>query len=119
MLWYQFSLRSLVLLTTFVVVLCSLGVCTYWQFSVIIGICGIAGRIAARRDFGYLVGSIFGVLFTLIAFSLAGELDHVLMLVGLRPDMLLWTVLETVVALIGVIFGGVLGGLIIRKPPGK
>jgi hypothetical protein len=34
--WYQFTPQSLFLLTAFVAVLCSIGVCTHWAFSAIL-----------------------------------------------------------------------------------
>ena len=50
--WYQFNIRSLLVLTTFAAILCSLGVCTHWGVSVVFGIAvviaGIAGRIGLR-----------------------------------------------------------------------
>ena len=69
--WYQFSLRSLLLLTVFVAVLCSLGVCTHWLVSVAIAVTvaigGIAGRIVAGTRLGFVQGVVFAVQFVLMA----------------------------------------------------
>ncbi len=50
--WQQFSIRSLLLLTTFVAVLCSLATCTDWIVSAELGttvlMAWIAGRIVAN-----------------------------------------------------------------------
>ena len=46
--WYQFGLRSLLLLTLFVAVLCLIGVCTHWLISVAIGMIVVVGGFAGR-----------------------------------------------------------------------
>jgi len=61
--WYQFSLRSLLLLTLFVAVLCSIGVCThYWLVSVaaaaIFLLGGTMGRIVAGSRVGFWQGGL-------------------------------------------------------------
>ena len=58
--WYQFSLRSLLLFTVFVAVLCSIGVCTDWSFVAVTAAGGIAGGIVARRWLGLVIGSLSG-----------------------------------------------------------
>jgi len=49
---YQFGIRSLVLLTTFIAILCSLGVYTHWVASVVVAVdvllAVIAGRFVAK-----------------------------------------------------------------------
>ncbi len=65
--WYQFSLRSLLLLTLFVVVLCSLGVCTDWVVSAVIAVGGVMGGILARKWSGLVLGVISGIAFAFIA----------------------------------------------------
>ena len=70
--WYQFSLRSLLLLTLFVAVLCSLGVCTHWLVSAVVAmtvvIGGIAGRIVAGTRLGFVRGAVYAIAWLLIVF---------------------------------------------------
>src|SRR5580692_10658171 len=58
--WYQFSLRSLLLLTAFAAVVCSIGVYTHWLVSAVIGatvmIGGVAGKIVAGTRSGFVQG---------------------------------------------------------------
>ena len=64
--WYQFTLRSLMLLTLFVAVICSLGVCTHWLVSAVIAmfaLAGMAGRIVAGTRLGFVQGVVFGIQF--------------------------------------------------------
>ena len=69
--WYQFTLRSLLLFTFFVAVLCSISVCTHWMFpaiiveTVIVG--GLAGTIAAGSRVGFTQGVLGTIPFFLIA----------------------------------------------------
>jgi hypothetical protein len=115
--WYQFSLRSLLIFTLFVAVLCSIGISLHWIGSVIVGIGGIAGRIAARRDFGYLLGGLIGTL--LAAVALVGcvflldlfPLDFFPQALAIRHK--LRTILG-IAALIGDVLGGILGGIYAR-----
>ena len=55
--WYQFSLRSLFLLTVFVALLCSIGVCTDWSVAAVIGVGSITGGIIARNWRGMAVSN--------------------------------------------------------------
>lgn len=68
--WYQFSLRSLLLLTVFVGVLCALGIYTHWLFATVIGLTvlcgGIAGWIGARTRLGFVLGIVVAVSFVLL-----------------------------------------------------
>jgi hypothetical protein len=111
--WYQFSLRSLLLLTVFVAVLCFIGVCTNWLFSalaamtVLIG--GTAGRIVAGTRLGFVQGVLFGIQFALSCLFLP------------FPFLLNW---ESpwpwgVVLGIAVLIGGVLGGYSVRPRTGR
>ena len=97
--WYQFSLRSLLLLTLYVAVLCSLGICTHWIFSVVIGIGGIAGWIVARTWFGFLLGAMWALAFVLLIPALA-----------LNIPMALEDWQQYAILVIAAIVGGVLGG---------
>src|SRR5208282_5243379 len=65
--WYQFSLRSLLLLTVVVAVLCAIGVGTDWCVAAVIGVSGIAGGIVARRSVGFLLGVLAGNVGTCFA----------------------------------------------------
>ena len=46
--WYQYSLRLLLLLFVVVALLCSLGVCTHWLVSAVLGSAMLIGGIAGR-----------------------------------------------------------------------
>lgn len=65
--WYQFSLRSLLGLTAFVAVLCSIGLCIHWILSALISIVaavgGIAGWIVGRLCLGFAAGIVYGACF--------------------------------------------------------
>ena len=112
--WYQFRLRSLLLLTAFVAVLCSIGVCTHWVVSAVVGVSGVAGRIVARRNFGFLLGSLFGSVFAPITVILASFLGD-LVLAFVSPSEMLGTILGVIAALTGGVLGGVFGGLMARN----
>ena len=60
--WYQFSLRSVLLLTLVVAVLCSIGACTHWLVSVMLDsvvlIGGVTGRIVGGTGLGLVEGPI-------------------------------------------------------------
>jgi hypothetical protein len=70
--WYQFSVRSLLLLTVFAAVLCTIGVHMHWLLSAflatIVLVGGIAGRIVAGINRGFVwgvVGAVYSFLFSL------------------------------------------------------
>lgn len=111
--WYQFSIRSLLLLTTFVAVLCSLGLCTHWIFSVVIGsavlIGGIAGWIVARTRVGFVQGVVFGIQFVLIA-AIMGVIS--LPLFSWEASSAMWV--SYVLLGTASLIGGILGGLSVR-----
>ena len=101
--WYQFSLRSLLLLTLFVAALCSIGVCTHWLISAFVAmvtIVGIMGRIVAGIRLGFVAGVLYGILFILAVFLFLPT--H-------------WTTWECLSATgIAALIGGVVGGLSAR-----
>ena len=123
--WYQFSLRSLFLLTLFVAVLCSVGVCTHWLISAVVALAvaigGVAGRIVAGTRLGFVQGVVFGIQFLLAA---------VLISLLLFPVLLCWDTpwlrllldgpwrLEVVLGIV-VLIGGVVGGLSVRPRSGR
>ena len=102
--WYQFSLRSLLLFTSFVAALCSLGVCTHWLVSAVIVlpvvVGGMAGRIVAGTRLGFVQGVVFGTQFLLVC-----EFLPFLW----KPSWLLGVVIA-----IAVLIGGMVGGLSVR-----
>jgi hypothetical protein len=110
---YQFGLRSLLLLTLFVAILCSLGVCTHWLVSaaialpVVIG--GIAGWIVAGTGEGLVQGIIFGYLFLLGDILVCGGFLYAIPRVA-AASWQLFSVFHVILVLIG----GVLGGLLER-----
>ena len=82
----------------------------------IVGIGGIAGRIAARRDFGYLLGGLIGTLLAAVSLALIGcviRLDWFPQALAVRYE--LRTILG-IAALIGGVMGGILGGIFARIP---
>jgi drug/metabolite transporter (DMT)-like permease len=93
-------------LTLFVAVLCSLGVCAHWVFSVVMAIGGIAGRIVAGT-LRFVEGAL---VFVLLILSLSLGISCVSQLRG-TPLMLEWEVWQEywVLAIAGIV-GGVLGG---------
>jgi membrane associated rhomboid family serine protease len=103
--------------TLLVAVLCSLGVGTHWEFSVVVGVGGIAGRIVARRELGYLLGGLYGTVYAVIGLGLVMVAFS---LVSDRESLLGETaIIALVIMLGGTIFGGIWGGIIAREPPGK
>ena len=116
--WYQFSLRSFLLLTLFVAVLCSLWVCMSWVISAVVGIGGLAGRIVARRNFGFVVGGVFGSVVAPITFVLASFVGDLVLAFVAPAEILLYLgpILGVMAALIGSTLGGVFGGLVARNP---
>jgi hypothetical protein len=111
--WYQFSLLSLFLLTLFVAVLCSLGVCTHWIVSAVVAfavtIGGIAGRIVAGTRLGFVQGAAFGIQ----CFLWAGLFCLFLPF----PWQASWQL--GVVLGIAVLIGGVVGGFTVRPRSGR
>jgi len=109
--WYQFSLRSLLLFTLFVAVLCSIGVCTDWLVSAVVGwtvmIGGIAGRIVAGIKAGFIQG-VLGAILLALPISL--------LLVRAFPQELFHAPWLLIVVLgILVLIGGTLGGYSVRR----
>jgi hypothetical protein len=107
--WYQFSLRSLLLLTLFVAALCSFAVYTHWIFSVLIGsivlIGGVAGWIVARTRLGFVQGVVTAIPFFLIAVLICGVLMFVVPGFG---KTLWWVPISGATVLIGDILGGLM-----------
>lgn len=104
--WYQFSLRSLLLLTIFVAVLCSLGVCTHWIFSAVMAIGCIAGRIVAGT-MRFVEGALALVLLILLlslGISCVSQLRGTTLMVNWEVWQEYWLLV------IAAIVGGVLGG---------
>ncbi len=110
---YQFSLRSLLLLTLVIAVLCSIGVCTHWLVSAVIAlpvaIGGIAGWIVAGTGEGFVMGIVVGILFLLGDFVICcAFLSAIPQVVEVR-----WQ-LFAAFHLIALLMGGILGGLLER-----
>ena len=109
--WYQFSLRSVLLLTLVVAVLCSLGVSIHWALSAviasIIAIGGVAGRVVAGTPLGFTQGILFAMqlffLSVIVSLFCFPSLTHV---------SLWWLALLYGAA---ILIGGVLGGLSVRS----
>jgi uncharacterized membrane protein len=115
--WYQYSLRSLLLFTTFVAVLCALGRCTHWLLAVAVGsavmIGGIAGRIVAGTRIGFLQGAVFGVQFAMLSIIAC-------VIVGLAFPPFSNAPWPSIVVLgTATIVGGALGGFTVRPRSGR
>ena len=112
--WYQFSLRSLILLVASVAVLCSIGVCTDWSIPIGIAstgvIGGIVGTIVAGTRGGFLRGALYGVLYSAIALILCALCGGFHWLCGS-----VWRSLA--VLGLGSLLGGGLGGYGARPRP--
>jgi hypothetical protein len=108
--WYQFSLRTLLGMTTFVAVLCSIGLYTHWILSALIGMVavvgGIAGWIVGRSHLGFAVGTIYGALFLLGSFVLLFLVDF-----SGSPFRRFPGELYFAACVMGTLVGGVVGGL--------
>jgi hypothetical protein len=105
---YQFSLRSLLLWTVFVAVVCSIGVCIHWCCSLAIALPvvagGIAGWIVAGTRQGFVMGVAVGFLF------LGGDI-FICSFLSAIPQVAnapwqLFAGLHVIVALIGGFVGG-------------
>jgi len=118
--WYQFSLRSLLLFTLFVAVLCSIGVGTNWAFSVILAaifvIGGILGGIVAGTKAGFVRGAWVALLLFLIAVFGSVLLFAVFPRV-LSSESSLW--LGVAIDGIAVLIGGIMGGYTARPSSGR
>jgi hypothetical protein len=114
--WYQFSLRSLLLFTVFVAVLCSIGACTHWSISATIAaillIAGVSGGMVAGTRVGLVVGAVYGI--PGFAFAVVA-LFFLTLPVSLFWGLGNWAILSRVAVVIGGILGGVLGGLLARN----
>ena len=112
--WYQFSLRSLMLLVLFVSVLCSLCVSTHSLVPAVFGLAmmlgGVAGRIVARTRSGFIEGAVVGISFSVIAI----EVGILLLAFACPPEEPSWP-LWFMVVLIAALVGGVLAGFEARR----
>ncbi len=111
--WYQFSLRSLLLLPVFVAVLCAIGVRMHWAFSAILAaivlIGGIAGGIVAGGKVGFVQGAFGAIQFFLLA--VVGSLLSIALFPALfHASPWFWMVIGG----IAVLSGGILGGFTAR-----
>ena len=112
--WYQFSLRSLLLLAVFVAVICSFGSGADWSVLAVIAVGGVAGRIIAGRWFGLIVGVLSaGVYAVIAAIACAGICFFSF------DSPATWAqswqcIAAKIAAIIGALIGGVLGGFTAR-----
>ncbi len=116
---FQFSLRSMLLLTVFVAVVCSIGVCTDWSVAAVIGVGGMTGGIVARSWRGLMLGLFVGGMGAFTAAAACMILGVLLFsgpvgVVG-GPS---WAngliVVMELAAIIGSAIGGILGGRLAR-----
>ncbi len=113
--WYQFSLRSLLLLVALVAILCSIGVSTKWSVSAAIAasllIGGVAGGMVAGTRAGVVVGAVYSI--PLVFFAASGLIFLTLPISLVRSVD--WMLVGRIAVAIGGILGGVAGGLIARS----
>ena len=113
--WYQFSLRSLLLFTAFVAVLCSIGVRTDWSVSAVIAVGGVVGGILARTWSGLILGGVLGSMCAVVGIA---AFAFVWCIVFRMP--MFWTpsweliAAVKIAAIVGSLAGGVLGGCTAR-----
>src|SRR5579871_1455385 len=112
--WYQFSLRTLLGIVTFVAVLCLLGIYTHWVFATLVGsvvlLGGTAGWIVGKSRRGFAVGIMYGFIFLFCMPVLLGLIDwsgsH-----SFRRFPEQWYFAACV---LGTLIGGIVGGLRVR-----
>lgn len=107
--WYHFSLRSLLLFTAFVAVLCSIGVSTDWVVAAVIGAGGVVGRLFAGTGWGLAVGAVTGFVFSMMSIFVCGVFWQILS--KSSPQFMLSVVIA---AIVGAMIGGGVGGYSIR-----
>jgi len=114
--WYQFSLRSLLLLTLFVAVLCSIGVRTHWSVTAAIAVGGITGGIVARSWLGLVLGVMSGGMCAVAMAAVCVIMWRLLFRVPFSMSIPLDGVSDGIrlAAIIGSLLGGVLGGRVAR-----
>ena len=108
--WYQFSLRTLLAMTTFVAVLCSIGFYAHWIISALVGavvmVGGIPGWIVGRSRLGFAVGVVYGAFFLFCSFFLVVFFDLFVSHPRRFPGELYFAAF-----VIATLVGGVVGGL--------
>ena len=116
--WYQFSLRSLLLLTLFVAVLCSVGARYHWSVAAVIAVGGIAGTIVARSWFGLVLGVLSGGICAVMMAAICVIMWQLLFRVTfhMRIPSSLDGVIDGIklAAIIGSLLGGIVGGRVAR-----
>lgn len=114
---FQYSIRSLLLLTLFVAVLCSLGACTSWLASVAVAVTivigGIAGRIVAGTRLGFIQGALFAIQFVVIA-VIVGLVDQAPIPILQREAS--WGLSDLYFG-VAALVGGIVGGFTVRPRP--
>lgn len=114
--WHQFSLRSLLLLTAFVAVLCSIGAWTHWLVSATIAVAvvvgGVTGRIVAGTRLGFVEGALGAIPFFVVAFVVP-----LLLGIPFSPKWEAWYLKEMLV--LAALFGGIVGGFSVRPRSGR
>ena len=86
--WYQFSLRSLCVLTLLVAVFCSIGASTHWGVPVVVLIGGGVGGIFARTWLGLAQGAVSGSICSIAASVVFGPLIIVVIISSLLGGLL-------------------------------
>ncbi len=119
--WYQFSLRSTLVFTACVAVLCSVGILTSWLFSAYLAAAaltgGVAGRLVVGARLALVQGAIYGILFFFL--TAFGLLVPSLLWFDIW-DLFIWAnVVSWTAVFIGGVLGGVLGGLSVRSRSGQ
>jgi len=118
--WYQFSLRSLLLFTLFVALLCSIRVSTgrgYAAAVVVVNllISDFAGRTVAETWLGFVLGCVSGCLCAGIsAFTCAFVWGDNFGMRSLGLPRWECVIAISIVATVGSVLGGALGGFMAR-----
>jgi hypothetical protein len=113
--WHQFSLRSLLLFSTLVAILCSIGVSAHWSVSANLAVSLLIGAVSGGMVCGTRAGVIAGAVYGIPGFVLTIIAVTIVML----PASALWSNEAWAIAIrialpIGGIIGGVAGGIAAR-----
>jgi hypothetical protein len=113
--WHQFSLRSLLLFSTLIAIICSIGASTHWTVAAELGVSLIVGAVCGGIVRGTRVGLSLGAAYAIPGFIFAIVLMTVLMFPGSGLwDHSEWAIVCRIAVLAGGILGGVSGGIAAR-----
>jgi hypothetical protein len=113
---FQFSLRSLMLFSTLVAIVCSIGVTTDWSIAASLGAIFVIGAVCGGMVSGKRAGIIAGAVYGIPGFAFALVFITILLfpISGLwAKDS--WEIVSRVAVVVGGILGGISGGIAARR----